>query len=887
MKIDEIRFYPGRNIYSHQPVMKIRLDLGKWHQRRSDEFPYLAEELVRHVPGIVEHHCSRGRRGGFMERLREGTYPGHIVEHICLELQKQAGMPVIYGKTVTAGGKSVDIICEYRCKEAAKLLAETAVEVLLASLERRALDISGTLEQARKLFYQNMPGPSTAAILEAAQKRGIPVTCLKEGTGLYRLGNGCYQKKISASISGQTCCIAVDIACDKQLTKKLLAESGLPVPSGEAVQTLWQAQKAAKRLGYPVVVKPDNGNQGKGVFLNIQNEEELAFAFNHALNFSKTVIVEKYLEGRHYRLLVVNGELVAAAERIPAHVIGDGVQTVSELIEETNRDPRRGEDHELPLTKIVVDEITRAVLKKQGISLHDVPGKGQRVFLRESANLSTGGIAVDVTDDVHPAQAELAVLSAGIVGLDIAGIDLVMQDIALPPEVQQGGIIEVNAAPGLRMHLFPTAGQRREVGEKIVDMLFPAGAKYRVPVFSVTGTNGKTTTARLLEFCLRKLGHVTGLSCTDGVYLEGKKIMSGDLAGAEGARIVLSHPRVSAAVLETARGGIIKKGLGYDLADVAVITNIREDHLGQDGIYTLEDLFHVKSLVAEAVYREGAVVLNADDPFVNELAERAWGSIIYTSTKNENINIRRHLGKGERAIFIKRGMIIAAQGCRAIIVGRVRDFPLTLEGKALHQVENLLLALAACWGYGISPRQAGAILRKFVSDEVHNPGRANFYNLGKVRVLVDYGHNADGILQIGKLVKKLKPRKAIGVIAVPGDRPDGLILAVGKTAGQYFDELVIKEDDDPRGRTPGEVSALLAQGARMAGLPRERVAIVPDEGKAVAKALNLAGPGDLVVVFYEKHERVVREIQNFREKASHSCVQSGEPAEILSPATIR
>ncbi len=860
MEIKDLYFFAGRNIYSHRPVMKLRLDPGQWHSFQTNESPLFVERLIKLLPGLADHYCSRGRPGGFLERLVEGTYLGHVVEHTCLELQQQAGVGTDYGKTITAKDGLFDILCEYRCKESAEILAHAAVLTISSLLAGKEADPSDAVHLATRLAAEHLPGPSTASILAAARKRQIPVWHMSEGTSLYRLGSGKYQRRISASISDATACIAVDIAADKQLTKKLLEEHGLPVPCGKVVLTKDESLEVARSVGYPVVIKPDNGNQGKGVSLNIASDAEVEIAYATAAQYSCRIMVEKFLPGRHYRLLVVNNALVAAAERIPAHVTGNSQNTVSQLIVQANSDPLRGEGHEKPMTRIIVDDITQTVLSKQGLAMDSIPDSGRHVMLRESANLSTGGIACDVTDEVHPMQAEMAVRAVEIIGLDIGGVDMVMEDISLPPQQQCGGIIEVNTAPGLRMHLFPSRGQKRDVGKKIVEMLFPPDTPCRVPLFSVTGTNGKTTTTRMLDYALRKHGLLTGMCCTDGVYINGTKVRPGDFTGPSGAGNVLAHPQVEAAVLETARGGIVRRGLGYDRADVAVITNIRADHLGQDDIETMDDLLHVKSLVAEAVYPSGKVVLNADDSYVYDLAARTRPEIIYTSTQNGNIIVRRHLGNDGRAIFIQRGTIIAAQGYRAVIVGRARDFAVTIGGKAHHQLENLLQALAACWGHGIAPRQAGIYLRKFAATPDDNPGRANLFELGYCRVLIDYGHNADGIARTGELARKLRPKKAIAVVGVPGDRSDELILDAGKAAGAYFDHLFIKEDDDLRGRKPGEVAALLTKGAASTGFDRQRITIAGSEIEAVRRSLGNASEGELVVIFYEKLERVLGEL---------------------------
>jgi cyanophycin synthetase len=864
------------------------LETSPLHQYIScDHLPFISR-LLHLLPGLKEHYCSRGRTGGFVERLQEGTYLGHVTEHVFLELQNQSGIGTEYGKTMTVSDGVVEIICEYRCRQAAEILAEAAVAAVLSAVNGEYFNVGEILAKAKALAVEYMPGPSTASILTAARRRGIPVLPLADGTSLFRLGTGAFQKKVMASLSEGTSCIAVDIACNKQLTKQLLAEYGLPVPCGKLVKTVEEAQAAAHTLGFPLAMKPDNGNQGKGVSLDLNSPDEVSQAFKTASAYSTGVIVEKYLPGRHYRLLVVNSELVAASERFPAHVVGDGSKNIRQLIADANLDPCRGEGHEKPLTKIVVDNITETVLAKQKLTLDCRPLPGQRVWLRENANLSTGGTAVDVTDEVHPLQSELAVLAVRVTGLDIAGVDLVMQDITAPPTGQVGGIIEVNAAPGLRMHLFPAKGKKRDIGQKIIDMLFPPGRLFRVPVISITGTNGKTTTTRMIDYVLRKHGLVTGMSCTSGIYIGGKRIQQGDLTGPASARVVLAHPDVEAAVLETARGGIIRRGLGYDRADVAVITNIREDHIGQDGIETVDDLLHIKSLVAEAVYPSGTVVLNADETHVHALISRIWTNIIFISTKNESITVRRHLGKDGRAIFIRRGTILAAKGNRAFVVGRVRDFAVTLGGRAGHQTENLLCALAACWAYGLTPRQAGAYLRGFALTPGDNPGRANLYDFGKYRVMIDYGHNADGIAKIGELVRKLQPGRSICVLGAPGDRSDELLIKAGSTAARYFNTIIIKEDDDLRGRAPGETATLLAKGALSTGMDKQRLLFVREERTAVQQALSMTQPGDLVVIFYEEIERVLHEVMSHQGSISIQSLENGRCSENISkPALFR
>ncbi len=863
MKIVELHFFSGRNIYSHRPVLKMLLDLEEAACFRTDADPGFVGRLLAVLPGLEEHKCSRRRRGGFLERIREGTYLGHVTEHVFLELQSLAGVGREYGKTYTGPGTLVQIIAEYCCRQAAEILAAAAVELVRAVLHKKQYDLQPVLLEAKRMAALYLPGPSTQALLQAARKRGIPYQLLEEGTSLYRLGTGKYQKRIQASVSEETSCIAVDIACNKPLTKKILARHGLPVPPGKVVKTAAEALEAAGEVGFPVAVKPVDGNQGRGVLLNLLSPAEVERAFVLASAYSSSVLVESYLAGKHYRFLVVHGEVAAVAERLPAHVIGDGRRSIRQLIEEENKNPLRGEGHEKPLTKIPIDNLTVEALRRQGLTLETVVPAGVKVSVRDNANLSTGGTACDVTDLVHPRQSALAAAAARLVGLDIAGVDMVMQDITQPPEGQVGGIIEVNAAPGLRMHLFPTAGKPRNVGEIIMEKLFPPGRQVRIPVFSITGTNGKTTVTRMLEYAMRRHGLQTGMCCTDGLYYNGVLVKAGDLTGPAGAAAVLAHPEIEVAVLETARGGIVRRGLGYDRADVAVICNIRPDHLGQDEIKTLEDLVHIKSLVAEAVYETGAVVLNADDPSIHAIAERVWAGLIYFSLQEDNITVRRHLSKGGRALFVHRGTIMAAQGNRVVLVGKTRDFAVTFGGRARHQVENLLAALSACWGFGLSPRQAAFYLRNFAANPQDNPGRSNLYQLGAFSVMIDYGHNADSFTKMGELARKLKPNRTLAVIGVPGDRCDDLITAAGEAAARAFDVLLIKEDEDLRGRRSGEVAQLLKQGALQAGKNPAWMHFFRHERDAVRYALKAALPGDLILVFYERLDTVLAEIDAF------------------------
>jgi cyanophycin synthetase len=643
MRVDKIRTLSGPNIYNHKPVLVMRLHLGSLAETESSAVPGFNERLTALLPGVREHGCSKGRPGGFIERLVCGTYFGHIVEHVALELSELAGVPVYYGKTLYADEPGYyNVVVAYKAERGMRFLLGVAVELVEALIKNDSYPLEEKLVEARRLIARTELGPSTRAIVEAAQKRGIP-TFRVNSDSLVQLGYGKNRKFIQAAMTDRTSGIAVEIAGDKELTKTILEQADLPVPRGHIVETADEAVSAMLNLGAPVVVKPMDGHQGKGVSLNLATAAEVSEAFLIAKEYSHDVLGD-------YRVLVVNGKLVAASERLPCHVMGDGTRTLSELIEGANRDPLRGDGHDKALTKIVVDQVMLCCLRKRNLSLEYVPLKGERVFLRETGNLSTGGTATDVTDIVHPEVKLQCERAARVVGLDICGLDLVAADISQP--LQKGnGFIEANAAPGLRMHTQPTQGQSRDVGGAIIDMLYPQGADGRIPVISITGTNGKTTVTRMIHHILREMNWCVGMTTTDGIHIGGEIVSRGDTTGPHSARVVLSDPTVEVAVLETARGGIMRRGLGYDWSDIAVITNIREDHIGQDGIHDIEDLVHIKSLIAERVREGGTLILNADDEqcvrlIENSRVRRVNKQFVYFSLNDNHLLIRKYLDIG-------------------------------------------------------------------------------------------------------------------------------------------------------------------------------------------------------------------------------------------------
>jgi len=865
MKIGEIRTLSGPNLYSHHPVLVAKLYLEDLTEKESHELPGFNDQLLSLLPGLHLHHCAEGQSGGFAKRLKGGTYLGHIVEHVTLELSEHAGIPTFHGKTRAAGEPGCYwVIVEYKSEPGMQYLLQTAVELVEALVRGESFPLEQRLAEARKVIARTELGPSTKAIVDAASRRGIPWRRMGDGS-LVQLGYGKERKFIQAAMSSQTSAIAVDLASDKELTKTLLREASIPAPDGMIVSSETEAIAALNELGAPVVIKPLDGCQGKGVSLNLTTPAQVAEAFRLAQPHSAKVVVEELFEGRDYRVLVVNGQVVAASERQPAQVMGDGAHTIAELIEIVNQDPRRGDGHEKPLTRITVDALMKTYLKKCGLSINYLPQPGEVVFLCEGANLSTGGTARDVTDIIHPQIVALCERAARVVGLDICGIDLILRDITEP--VQPGnGIVEINAAPGLRMHEFPSKGASRKVGEAIVEMLYPAGASGRIPIISVTGTNGKTTITRMIGSIIADTGKKVGLATTDGICINGKIVVKGDTTGPRSARTVLSDPAVEVAVLETARGGIVRGGLGYDWSDISIISNIRLDHIGQNGIENLDDLLYIKSLVAERVREGGTLVLNADDERLAQLMETPrlnWvkKQVVYFSMYPNHIGIRRHLDAGGTAYLLKHGWIMEATGHTESRIVRACNIPLTLNGVASFHIANVLATVAACRAYGLAREAIAASLVNFCSDQ-HNAGRANLYQVAGGYVLVDYGHNPDAFAAVCQMAARWRERRVTAVIGVPGDRDNLVVEQAGRVAARGFHRLIIKEDGDLRGRQSGEIAALLYQAAQQEMLEGE-CRIVLDEAEALKTALAEIQPDELVVVFYEKLDPVLEVLRDY------------------------
>jgi cyanophycin synthetase len=853
MQIERIRVLRGPNIWAYRPVFEIWLNIGRFEELPSNKLPGFTERLVELLPSLWEHRCSEGQPGGFLERLRLGTYMGHILEHVILELQSLAGMESGYGRTRGTGRTGqYRVVVDYKDEEACRMCVDLALEIVeaITADPPRPIDLKPRLDAIREVAEDNMLGPSTQALVDAARKRRIPWFRLNSGS-LVQLGHGAAARRIQAAETSFTSNVGVEIASDKELTKQLLGRVGVPVPAGAIVHSVEEAWEAAESVGLPVVVKPKDGNQGKAVSVNLMTREQVETATRLALEYDRRVIVESYYPGNDYRLLVVNGKLVAAALRRPAQVVGNGRDNIRRLVELVNKDPRRGVGHGAAMTRIRCDEAAELTLTKQGLTWESVPAAGQVVLLRDNSNLSTGGTATDVTDEVHPDNCAIAELAARTIGLDIAGVDVVTRNIRHSMLDHGGGIVEVNAAPGLRMHLYPSEGQGRPVGEAVINMLFPPGTQARVPLLAVTGTNGKTTVTRMIAAVYATMHKFVGMTTTDGIYFGGRMSVAGDCSGPRSAEAVLQHPDVEVAVLETARGGILRSGLGWDRCQVAVVTNISNDHLGLDGIDSPERLAEVKQVIVESVMPGGCAVLNAEDRLVARMADATKERIIFFGTDPRGPVLSRHLAAGGKAVFLRGSMFTLAEGAKETLLLDVAEVPATLGGKISFQAVNAMAAAAACWGADCPLDAIRLGLRTFQPDTQTAPGRFNIFTIGQAQVILDYGHNPHALRAIQNAVRALAPRKAIGVVAAPGDRRDADIGELARIAAETFDAIIIREDDDLRGREPGEVAGLIRQTIEdyRPDLP---LAIIADEAEAIRAAMDMAAPGDLVVAFIDR-----------------------------------
>ncbi len=872
MDILEIRTLRGPNYWSGywKKLIIMRLDIGGYEDLPSDKLDGFYGRMNEVMPSLLTHGCSYGEEGGFLRRVQEGTWAGHIIEHFALELQTLAGMDTGYGRTRETGERGIyNVVFSYHEEEVGRYAARASVRLFLGLAEDKPTDeikaeVADDIQRMREIREEVRFGPSTGSLVEEAESRGIPYIRLNDQS-LVQLGYGVHQKRIQATTTANTNMIAVDIAGNKHATKTLLGDMGVPVPKGYRIRHEEDLEETLERVGFPVVIKPLDGNHGKGATVGVKSMEEARVAWEKAKEYSRWVIVEKQLVGADFRALVVNNRLIAVAKRVPAHVVGDGKQTIQELIDETNSDPRRGYGHENVLTEIDIDSQTMRCIKNAGYELESVLPKGEVLYLKTTANISTGGTAIDVTDEVHPENVFLFERIARIIGLDVAGVDIIAENVSEPLHASGGGIIEVNAAPGFRMHLAPSEGIGRNVAEHVIDMLFPPGAESRIPIFSITGTNGKTTTTRLIAHILKGTGRTVGFTTTDGTYIQNQQIVRGDNTGPVSAQLVLKDPTVDVAVLETARGGIIRSGLGFDHCDIGVVLNVAADHLGMKDVNTLEDLARVKSVVPRAVSKSGFAVLNAEDPLVYKMKELVDGKVVCFSMDENNPTIKRRAERGRVSCVYENGYVTILKGKWKVRVEKATNIPLTYGGRAEFMVQNVLAATLACFVHGVSIEDIRVGLTTFNAGTAQTPGRLNFTEVGHVTVLMDYAHNPAGFQGLTKFISRLPNKYRTVVMNVPGDRRDEDIREMGEIAGNNFDRIVIRAGNYLRGREAVDIAALIQEGiARSEGEPQVRV--IPDSRDAIHHAIKNGRKGELVVTLADVVPDDIGYVQEIRDR---------------------
>jgi cyanophycin synthetase len=907
VKIVDRAVYYGPNLYARFPVIRLRVDLGELEEWPTGRLGRgFTDALLETLPGLEEHGCSYGEPGGFVRRLteEEGTWLGHVLEHVAIELQNIAGLRVTFGKTRSAAeAGQYDVVYEYWQREEGLEAGRLAIDLLhhLLPAELRPPESKVPFDWAEqrddfiRYAQRRALGPSTAALVAAAKERDIPWLRLNEYS-LVQLGHGRYQRRIQATVTSETRQIAVEIASDKDETNRILSDLGLPVPAQRLVYGVEQAVRAAEKIGYPVVVKPLSANHGRGVSINLEEADQVRAAFEQAQAHGRSILVESFVQGFDHRMLVVDGALVAVAKRVPGHVVGDGRSTVEELMEELNRDPRRGIGHEKVLTRIEFDHQADRLLSAAGLAREGVPEEGRVVWLRSTGNLSTGGTAVDVTDVVHPDNREMAVRAARAIGLDVAGVDFLTPDIAQSYKEVGGAICEVNAAPGFRMHVAPAEGAPRDVAGPVMTMLFPAGSPARIPISAITGTNGKTTTGRMLAHILKLKGHTVGLTTTDGVYIDGQLSLAGDMTGPMATQMVLRDPTIDMAVLEMARGGLLRAGMGCQRCDVGACLNVQADHLGLRGVDTLEDLAEVKRTVIEVAkdtVAKDTAVLNADDPRCLEMADYSSAEhVCYVTMNPEHELVRAHIEAGGRAAVLEHVIqghfITLYESCSHMPLLLTRMIPATLDGRAMHNVQNAMFAAAMAYSLGVGLEDIRHGLRTFGTSFFQAPGRMNVFDGHPFKVILDYGHNPSAIAVVRATVESIPVSgRRIVVLAAPGDRRDDDIREAARAAAGAFDLYILRRDDHPRGRGPEEVPRMLEEELLAAGVSEDHIRVIPDEEEAVDAALEAAAEGDLVLIFGDQIARTWKQITGTGiEEPATAGAPGDEPAVAAMPSTV-
>ena len=872
MKIVEIKVLRGPNYWSvrRSKLIQMKLDLEELEQQPTNLIAGFKERLEAMFPTMYEHRCSEGVAGGFFSRVEEGTWMGHVIEHMALELQTLAGMDTGFGRTRGTGEVGEYYVCiSYMEEDAGIYAAKAAVRIAQALTDNVTYNLEDDIMRLREIREETRLGPSTGSIVEEAAKRGIPFIRLNKSS-LVQLGYGVHQKRIRATIASTTSNIAVDIACDKEETKALLEAAEIPVPSGTVVRTEAGLEEAVEKFGYPLVIKPIDGNHGKGNTTNITTWEQALTAFGAAQKYGRSSIVEKFITGYDFRILVINYKFVCAALRTPASVTGDGSSTIQQLIDITNTDPRRGYGHEKVLTQITIDQFTQKMLDEKNYTLDTIPPKGELVMVKPTANLSTGGTSNDVTDQVHPANIFMCERIAKIIGLDICGIDIMANDLRTPVNENGGAILEVNAAPGFRMHIDPSEGLARNVAEPVVDMLFPKGSVGRIPIIAITGTNGKTTTTRITAHIAKSAGKKVGYTTSDGVYIQNQLMMKGDCTGPLSSQFVLKDPTVDFAVLECARGGILKNGLAFQNCDVAIVTNVAADHMGLGGINTLDQMAKLKAVVPETVFPHGYAVLNADDDRVFAMAKELRCNVALFSMDENNPRIKEHCKKGGLAAVFENDFISILKGNWKIRVINVHDVPITFEGKALHNINNCLPAVMAAYLYrDISIDDIRSALLSFVPSSSQTPGRLNFFHFKSFTILADFAHNPHGLKLLGDFIGKLEYPKKIGIISGTGDRRDEDIRELGSLSANYFDEIIIRCDKNLRGRSAEEIIQLLKEGIAIQD-PGMQPMVIANEEEALEYIYANPQAGALYVVMCDVVTGALSKIKELKEREERS-----------------
>lgn len=867
MKIVEIKTLRGPNYWSNyrKKLIVMKLDLEELEESPTNKIPGFSDRLKELIPSMMRHRCSYKHEGGFFERVKEGTWMGHVIEHIALEIQTLAGMECGFGRTRGTGANGVyNVVFSYMEENVGQYAAKASVAIAEALVKGEAYDLAADIQTMRKMRERERFGPSTGSIIDEAVARDIPFIRLN-GQSLVQLGYGKNQVRFRATMTDKTSSIAVDLASNKEETKRMLQEAAIPVAKGMSIVSEEEVDTVIAKFGFPLVFKPLDGNHGKGATINIKTREEAVEAYHHAKKYSRKIITERFITGYDFRVLVINNRFIAAALREPAHVMGDGTLNIQQLIDKENQDPRRGYGHENVLTEISIDKETQDQLLKLNYTLDTVLKKDEKCYLKGTANLSTGGTSTDVTDIMHPHNIFICERISRVIGLDLCGIDIMAQNLSEPLETSGGVVLEVNAAPGFRMHLAPAKGLPRNVASPVLDMLYPPGKSCRIPIIAITGTNGKTTTTRLIAHIVKNSGYRVGFTTSDGIYVHNSMLSKGDTTGPMSAEFILKDPTVEFAVLETARGGILRSGLGFGRCDIAVVTNIQEDHMGLSDINTLKDMANVKGVVVKSVKRDGYAVLNADNAHCVEIAKTSDCKIAYFSLNENNPVIAEHCKKGGIAAIFENGYITIKKGDWKFRVDKATNIPLTFNGKVSFMISNVLAATLACYTYGFTIEDIKTNLETFIPSAAQTPGRMNIFNFKDHKVLIDFAHNPDGFRGIKEFLSSVESSHKIGIITGTGDRRDEDIRELGRLSADMFDHIIIRQDKFLRGRQADDIVALLLEGIKERN-PNASYEYIPKEVEALKHGLSLAKPGSYVVALSDVIDNAIDLVQSYLDK---------------------